>query len=81
MTTAALPRIERSSSLSPADIQNLARTFDEAAAPVWVHDLAGDCVYCNPTAHRSIPHVEDTVFEISNGDGLRVGHLRFRDCA
>ncbi len=46
------PVANRPRTLSDDQLDSLARTCDATAAPMWVEDLAGTCVYRNRGAQR-----------------------------
>jgi hypothetical protein len=68
--------VQEYSSLSAEQIGHLARTYDDVAQPIWIHDLAAQCLYRNARAIRQSganPH--RTVFDILDGSGQIVAHL------
>jgi PAS domain-containing protein len=69
----------RACTLSPGEVAGFARTFDDAAQAVWVHDLSGRCVYRNPTAGRTTPcGTEDSIHELLDHHDRSIGHIRMR---
>jgi PAS domain-containing protein len=65
--------------LSPTDLAGLARTFDDSAHAVWIHDLSGRCVYRNPAAQQTEPcTATDMLHEILGPDNRQIGRLRVR---
>jgi PAS domain-containing protein len=81
MTTAVaqviLPNLP--SSLSADDLTRFASTFNDARQAVWVHDLAGRCVYRNPIARKTSPcAAKDALHDILDHEDRRIGHLRLR---
>ena len=68
--------VQECAGISSEQIAHLARTYDDATQPIWIHDLAAQCVYRNKPAmrvHETIPH--RTVFDIVDGRGHTVAHL------
>ncbi|MEP0842000.1 MAG: hypothetical protein HRF43_04735 [Phycisphaerae bacterium] len=81
MTTAVAPAQQRSSHGSPLAeaVVHLARTFGRAPQAVWIYDLAGQCVYRNPVAHRVPPDAgRDSLEDILDGQNRPIGRLRVR---
>ena len=62
---------------SPADhLAWLAKTYDRVSQPVWIHDLAANCVYQNRSARTSLSSQAALArFEILDHDDRIVGHL------
>jgi PAS domain-containing protein len=65
--------------LSAEELAGLARTFDDAPQAVWVHDLAGHCVYHNRAASQTAPSdALDVLSDILDHQNRRIAHLRLR---
>lgn len=63
-------------SVSPAQLEDLARTYDRVAAPVWVMTPRGNCVYRNRPA-EAMPFAPQAMatFDVVDFDGQVVACL------
>ena len=57
MTTMMIeaPALQTIDGLSDEQLELLAQTFDDAAEPVWIHDLSDRCLYANAGARGRKP--------------------------
>ena len=81
MTTATAAPIDfkRSHAVSQPGWHHLAGTFRDSHHPVWIHDLAGRCVYSNPVALHAVEgEGTEAVQDILDYRNQRVGVLRIR---
>lgn len=62
--------------LSEDRLRSLARTYNRADAPVWIHNLQGECIYVNPPAERLQAEVSPLLFDILDHSGRLIGRLR-----
>ncbi len=62
--------------LTEEQLLALARTYDTAGKPVWVHDLSAQCLYQNPASEgRTGLHGRLAVFDVIGPDGRRIAQL------
>lgn len=63
--------------LSEDRLRSLARTYDRATSPVWIHDLRGECIYANQPAEGAEPErLGVLVFDIVDHRGHTIGQLK-----
>lgn len=64
------------SPLNQRTLAALARTYDGVTAPIWIEDLAGDCLYSNAAGERCTRPANDRArFDIVDHRGLLIARL------
>jgi PAS domain-containing protein len=62
--------------LSEDRLRSLARTYNRAEAPVWIHNLQGECIYVNPSAEKLQTQASRLLFDILDHGGRLIGRLQ-----
>jgi hypothetical protein len=57
-------------------LDSLAKTFDDADQPVWIHDVWARCIYRNPRAVNCYTGDQQTqIFDLLNHEGEVIGYM------